>query len=156
VKAGARCPEEVPKERKTYEGIGLRRGLNRRVGATDRNLEQGPEGGASALESRGNPGQGPRPNDKRARVVDEADRLGCGENPWKVNPGRGCGVKQTHEVLAGENRRGRAKRRGRTVGRGWKPGRKWIARTRAAMRTENSKEGARRVRATGRFEAVVL
>jgi hypothetical protein len=32
-------------------------------------------------------------NDKRAQVADEADWLSSGENPWKVNPGRGCRMK---------------------------------------------------------------
>ena len=108
------------------------------------------------LESRGNPRQEPVTNDKRARTVDEAARLGGGENPWKVNPGRGCGMKQAHEAAEGESRRGRAKRRGRTVGRGWDPARKWISAVHAAMGKQDLKEGARRIRATGRFETVVL
>jgi len=108
------------------------------------------------LESRGNPRQGSVANDTRARDVDEADRLGGGENPWKANPGRGCGMKQAHEAAEGVNRRGRAKRRGRTVGRGWDPARKWISDAHAAMGKQDPKEGARRIRATGRFETVVL
>ena len=85
------------------------------------------------LESRGNSRQGSMANDMRARHVDEAGWLGGGENPWKANPGRGCGMKQAHEAVEGENRRGRVKRRGRTVGRGWDPDRKWISTVHAAM-----------------------
>jgi hypothetical protein len=32
-------------------------------------------------------------NDKRAQDADEADWLGSGEKPWKVNPGRGSKMK---------------------------------------------------------------
>ena len=32
-------------------------------------------------------------NDERARAIDEVVWLGVGENPWRENPGRGCGAK---------------------------------------------------------------
>jgi hypothetical protein len=59
-------------------------------------------------------------NDERAkRASDELVRLGVGENPWRENPGRGCGVKQTHKAGGGANHRGREKRRGwKAVGLG--------------------------------------
>ena len=52
----------------------------------------------------------------RERLVDEASRLGSGENPCSANPGRGCGMKQARKVLEGVTRRERAKRCGRSSG----------------------------------------
>ena len=52
----------------------------------------------------------------RARLVDEARRLGSWENPCSANPGRGCGMKQAYKVLEGVTRRERAKRCGRNIG----------------------------------------
>jgi len=37
--------------------------------------------------------QGIDVNDKRATASDELVRRAEGQNPWRVNPGRGCGVK---------------------------------------------------------------
>jgi hypothetical protein len=82
VKASPREPEKDPKELKAQEGIERKAGLNRLSAATDRCPEQSPEGGASGS---GNGGATCREerlgNDMRARLVDEASRLGSGENP---------------------------------------------------------------------------
>jgi hypothetical protein len=85
------------------------------------------------LESRGNPRQARADNDTRATAIDEMVRLGGGDKPWKVNPGRGGGMKQAHQAAEGVSRRGREKRRGRTVGRGWNLARKWISAVDVAM-----------------------
>ena len=61
----------------------------------------------------GQPMQGARANGTRATASDELVRLRMGGSPWRANPGRGCGVKQTHEAVGGASRRGREKRRGR-------------------------------------------
>lgn len=89
--------EGEPEEGKAQEGIGRTRPKPPRT-ATDSGAEQGPEGVS---------------NDKRARAGDEPVRLRRRGNPWRANPGRGCGVKQTHEAGGGGSRRGREKRRGR-------------------------------------------
>jgi hypothetical protein len=71
-----------------------------------------------------------------------------GTIPWRANPGRGCGAKQTRKAGGGANRRGRAKRRGRTVSSGsGNPGQQWTSPADAAMR-ELEPQG-RRSRASG-------
>jgi hypothetical protein len=58
-------------------------------------------------------------NDERAKATDEVVGWVWGANPWRENPGRGCGVKQTHKAGGGANHRGREKRRGwKAVGLG--------------------------------------
>jgi hypothetical protein len=92
-------------------------GLHTLSFTTDRRSDQSPEGGATVSGTLGaTREQGAAANDRRARAIDEMVRLGGGETPWRANPGRGCGVKQTHKARAGASRRGRAKRRGRNVG----------------------------------------
>jgi hypothetical protein len=82
VKAFPRQPEKSPQELKAQEGIEWVGGLNRLPFTTDRCPEQRPEGEPSGTGSGGatrreeNLG-----NDKRARLADEASRLGSGENP---------------------------------------------------------------------------
>jgi len=82
VKASPRQPEKSPRELKTREGIEWSAGLNRLLTATDRCSEQSPGGDASGT---GNGGATRREekleNDMRARLVDEASRLGSGEIP---------------------------------------------------------------------------
>jgi len=69
-------------------------GLNTLSFATDRRLDQCPVGGAPVSGTVGaTQQQGADANDMRVRVADEAIRLSGGENPWRANPGRGCGVK---------------------------------------------------------------
>ena len=127
---------EKPAGAEAQEGIGRSAELNTPTAATDRCSDQSPEGGAAqpgaaeATRWQGNAG-----NDKRARRVDEARRLGSGANPWRANPGRGCGMKQAHEVRGGGNRRGREKRRGRNEGRTWESCRTWTPRADVAMGT---------------------
>jgi hypothetical protein len=82
VKASPRQPEKSPRELKTREGIEWSGGLNRRPAATDRCSDQRPEGELSGAGS----GEATRRevklgNDMRARLVDEASRLGSGEIP---------------------------------------------------------------------------
>jgi hypothetical protein len=82
VKALPRQPEVNPQELKAQEGIERKAGLNRLSVATDRCPEQSPEvevggtgsGGATRREKK-------LTNAMRARLVDEASRLGSGENP---------------------------------------------------------------------------
>jgi hypothetical protein len=82
VKALPRQPEASPKELKAQEGIERKAGLNRLSVATDRCPDQGPvvevggtgSGGATRREEN-------LANFMRARLVDEASRLGSGENP---------------------------------------------------------------------------
>jgi hypothetical protein len=78
---------------------------------TDRYPDQSLEGGAAGSGAASFGWWQERvANDKKAWVADEAGRLGSGENPWKGNPERGSGVKQTHKVAWGINHREREKR----------------------------------------------
>jgi len=55
---------------------------------------ESPEGGAQVRGvRRATVGQRAGANDMRVRAVDETVRLRREENPWRANPGRGCGVK---------------------------------------------------------------
>jgi hypothetical protein len=82
VKASPRQSKTSPQELKTREGIEWLAGLNRLLAATDRCSDQCPEGEASGTGS----GEATRREEKlgdgmRARLVDEASRLGSGETP---------------------------------------------------------------------------
>jgi hypothetical protein len=82
VKAPPRCSEKSPKELKAQEGIEQSAGLIRRSIATDRGPEQSPEGGARGSGTGGATRWQENPaNDTRARLADEARRLGSGESP---------------------------------------------------------------------------
>lgn len=82
VKATPRCSEKSPKELKAQEGIEWLAGLNPLLAATDRCLDQSPEGEASGSGTGGATRREEKlANDKRARLADEANRLGSGETP---------------------------------------------------------------------------
>jgi hypothetical protein len=81
-KASPRYLEKSPRELKTREGIEWSAGLNRRSAATDCCSDQRPEGEASGAGSGGaSRREAKLGNDMRARLVDEASRLGSEENP---------------------------------------------------------------------------
>jgi hypothetical protein len=82
VKAPPRQSEKSPKELKAQEGIEWLAGLNPLSAKTDRCSDGRPEGDVSGSGS----GEATRreerlTNDMRARLADEASRLGSGENP---------------------------------------------------------------------------
>jgi len=82
-KASTRCPEENPEEQKPKRGSGVVeancRGVKPRIATWSKALKaRSPE-----LESRGNSRQETVGNDTRARIVDEASRLGGGNKPLK-------------------------------------------------------------------------
>jgi hypothetical protein len=82
VKASPRQPEKSPQELKAQEGIEWWTGLNPLLIATDRCSDQSPEGEASRAGSGGATRREVKlANDKRARLADEASRLGSEENP---------------------------------------------------------------------------
>jgi hypothetical protein len=82
VKASPRHPEKRPKELKAPEGIEWLAGLIRLLAETDRCPDQSPGGEAGATGSGGaTRREGTLANDMRARLVDEASRLGRGETP---------------------------------------------------------------------------
>jgi hypothetical protein len=82
VKASPRYLEKSPRELKAQEGIEWLAGLNRLLAATDRYLDQNPVGGASGTGIGGATlREVTLANDMRERLVDEASRLGSGENP---------------------------------------------------------------------------
>jgi len=82
VKASPRYLEKSPKELKAQEGNEWLAGLNRLSAATDRCLDQSPVGDARRSGTGGATRQEEiLANDKRERLVDEASRLGSGENP---------------------------------------------------------------------------
>jgi hypothetical protein len=82
VKASPRQPEKSPRELKTREGIEWSAGLNRLLAATDRCSDQSPGGEASGTGSGGATRREEKlGNGMRARLVDEASRLGSGEIP---------------------------------------------------------------------------
>jgi hypothetical protein len=82
VKASPRQPEKSPRELKTREGIEWLAGLNRLLAATDRCSDRSPGGESSGSGSGGATRREEKlGNDMRARLVDEASRLGSGENP---------------------------------------------------------------------------
>jgi hypothetical protein len=82
VKAAPRCSERDPEE-------GILRGdrassrLTASPAAADRRPEKALKARSSALTSRGNSRQEPTGNDRRARNVDEALRLGGGNKPLR-------------------------------------------------------------------------
>jgi len=81
-KVSPRCSEKSPRELKAQEGIERWAGLNLLSIATDRYLDQSPGGkvgGSGAGEATRR--QESFTNGMRARLVDEASRLGSGENP---------------------------------------------------------------------------
>jgi hypothetical protein len=82
VKASPRHPEKSPQELKTREGIERTAGLNRLLAATDRCSDRSPEGEPCGSGSGGATRREEKlGNDMRARLADEASRLGSGENP---------------------------------------------------------------------------
>jgi hypothetical protein len=82
VKASPRHPEKRPQELKAQEGIEWLAGLIRLQATTDRCSDQRPEGEASGAGSGGaTRREAMLGNDTRARLVDEASRLGSGKNP---------------------------------------------------------------------------
>jgi hypothetical protein len=82
VKASPRQPEKSPQELKAQEGIEWSAGLNRKSAATDRCSDQRPEGEARGTGSGGATRREEKlANGRRARLVDEASRLGSGESP---------------------------------------------------------------------------
>jgi hypothetical protein len=82
VRASPRQPEKSPQELKAQEGIEWLAGLIRLPAATDRCSDQRPEGEASRAGSGGATRREAKlGNDMRARLVDEASRLGSGKNP---------------------------------------------------------------------------
>jgi hypothetical protein len=94
VKAFPRYLDKNPRELKAREGIEWSAGLNRLWTTTDRCSDQSPEGGAGGSGTGGATCWEERlVNDMRARLADEASRLGSGETPWSANPGRGSGMK---------------------------------------------------------------
>jgi hypothetical protein len=124
VKATPRRGERAPGGGKAQEGHGRCRWLTPSGSATSPGAEQSPEGGATRRGARRATGVQRRgANGKRARAVDETERLRRGTNPWRANPGRGSGVKQTRKAGGGVNRRGRVKRRGRSRAGPGKPAR---------------------------------
>jgi hypothetical protein len=95
-KTSPRRAEQDPKEEKLRRGSGGSR-LKQPWVATDSRAEQSPVGGGRDPGAGGNTGREHGPTGKRATAGDEPVRLRERENPWRANPGRGCGVKQTHE-----------------------------------------------------------
>ena len=77
-----------------------------------------------------------RPNGKRATAGESRRGSARGTNPWRANPGRGSGAKQTRKAGGGANRRGRAKRRGRNVARAGRSGGEWMPPVEVAKRDE--------------------
>jgi hypothetical protein len=139
-KASTRCPELSPEEQNPRRGSGvveancLAGGRGSQPGSRPwsrghRSRSRGATRGRRGWATSGGHG----PSTRRPGWV-------AGTNPWKANPGRGCGMKQAHEAAEGESRRGRAKRRGRTEGRGWFLARVWISGADAAMGNRTSRE----------------
>jgi hypothetical protein len=82
VKAPPRHLDKSPRELKAQEGIELLAGLNRLSSITDRCSDECPEGDAIGSGSGGVTRRKVNfANDMRVRLVDEASRLGSGENP---------------------------------------------------------------------------
>jgi hypothetical protein len=82
VKASPRHSEENPQELKAQEGIEGSAGLTPLLAATDRCLDQYPEGGASGFgTSEVTRWEKSLANDIRVRLVDEKSQLGSGESP---------------------------------------------------------------------------
>jgi hypothetical protein len=82
VRASPRYPEKNPQELKAQEGIEWLAGLNPLLAATDRCPDQCPVGGAGRSgTSEATRWEETLANDMRARLVDEASRLGSGESP---------------------------------------------------------------------------
>jgi hypothetical protein len=82
VKALSRASRDEPGGGKSYEGIGSSAGLTAPSVATNRRLDQSPEGevgGAGVVEATRR--QATLSNDRRARNADEAFWLGGGTNP---------------------------------------------------------------------------
>src|SRR3954470_11122908 len=118
-KSFPRCVEGKPGGGKAQEGRGADGTLNR-----FRSPPHSPRGD-KALKSRarragaGHTAGFSRPTPGGHERAGET-RYGSarGTIPWRANPGRGCGAKQTRKAGGGANRRGRVKRRGRNVARG--------------------------------------
>jgi hypothetical protein len=92
------------------------------------------------LASSGNRRQAKPRNGARVTASDELVRR-CGrQNPWRANPGRGSGAKQTRKVGRGANRRGRAKRRGRNEASLGVGSRRWTLRIDVAMGKETPRK----------------
>ena len=94
MKALPRCLDKALQELKAQEGIEWLVGLNRLLATTDCCPDQRPEGEAGLSGTGGaTHWEETSANGMRARLVDEARRLGSWENPCSANPGRGCGMK---------------------------------------------------------------
>jgi len=133
-------------------GVGRRKTSvgDQRIGAWIKALETGAREPAQA----GQLGcRGANRKVRRARTGDEAGRLGIGENPWRVNLGRGSGMKQAREVQRGVSRRECAKHCGRNVDRNWEACR-WVDSLCSCREGDRDPmEGARRLRPAGGCEA---
>jgi len=114
VKAFVRRRDGEPGGGEAQEGIGLAQRLTAEATATDSQADKSPEVETTVRGGGGNTVSGSAATSRgHDSDVDETARLPARKNPWRANPGRGCGVKQTHEPGGGESRRGREKRRGR-------------------------------------------
>jgi hypothetical protein len=154
VKASPRHSETSPRGLKAQEGIERSAGLNRLLAATDRCLDECPEGDPSGSGSGGATRREEMlGNDTRARLADEASRLDSGESPWSANPGRGSGMKQAHEVCGGANRREREKRCGRNVVGCGNPGVEWTPHAGVAKGTETLEEAPRAFTGDGQVKS---
>ena len=82
MKALPRCSNKTLQELKAQEGIEWLAGLNRLPAATDCCSDQSPEGDAGLSgTSEATRWEETSANDMRARLVDEASRLGSRQNP---------------------------------------------------------------------------
>ena len=122
-------------------------GLNRLFSSTDFRGEQGLE--VEAWSSGAGNCRAAVLNGMRAAAGVIRNGSVGRETPWRENPVRGCGVKQTHKAGGGVNRRGREKRRGRNVA--WDLGRlrtEWTPLVFVVMR-DLEPHGRRRLALTG-------
>jgi hypothetical protein len=82
VRAFPRCLDKNLRELKAQEGIEWLAGLNRLLAATDRCSDQSPVGGERGSGTSGaTRWEENLVNNMRARLVEEASRLGSGESP---------------------------------------------------------------------------
>jgi len=103
--------DENPQELKTQEGIGLLAGLISLPVVTDCCQVKALEARRLELVSPAQAdGRQKQRNVMRARTFDEKARLGSRESPCRVNPTRGCGMKQARKAPRGANRREREER----------------------------------------------
>jgi hypothetical protein len=137
--ASPRWAKQNPREAKLTRGSSGSQAKPLRL-ATDSRTEQSPvvERGRAGVV--GNRRQAKPRNGARVTASDELVRR-CGtQNPWRANPGRGSGAKQTRKVGRGANRRGRAKRRGRNEASLGVGSRRWTLRIDVAMGKETPRK----------------